>query len=116
MASQERIRQARATNENLIWVMRRKPGRNQVMKPEPMAKRLKKIAITETVFTRYRYLFHACVGGARSSPVEARKPKMPPRRPSQSQAAMRVLRGSHSVPGWAAGIGRFLKSSLRPTR
>jgi hypothetical protein len=51
MASHVSARQARATRENLIWVMRRRPERNQTRRPEKTAKRLKRMAMTVTALT-----------------------------------------------------------------
>src|SRR5215471_13510009 len=56
MENQTRNRQAAETNENFTRVMVRMLARRQMSKPEPIAKRLKKIAMAVKKFTSMKDL------------------------------------------------------------
>src|SRR5579862_845585 len=113
MENQTRNRHAAATRENFTRVMERMPARRQTSRPEPMAKRLKKIAMAVKKFTSMNDLSTWRVGSVVSFCNEDMITIVAMASVIQAKDAKRGPMVSQSVPGCARNGWRLPKKSLR---
>src|SRR5579859_1070074 len=116
MATQLRIRQARAVRVNLTFEIQRRGERPQTRIPARMAKKLKNSVMPVAQFKSVNHLNHKGVGGSRSSPLAMMKTAIDPSRMHQRKADRRGANVRRSVPGCGSGRGRFDRKMRRPRR